>query len=301
MRGLRHRPPGHRRARRSTSPSAASSPASCRPRTPATPIVVEHGLEATARRRPGHRARVRRHRRRARGRARRPARRARARGLGAEHLQRLVRAREAGLLDGRQCTTHWMYTDEMSRTVPAGPASTPPSSTSTTSTGHHQRGHGRRHRRVPAPGPPRARRRRRVGRSPAGWSCPRTATAARRSTSTPRCRATPTRWPRCSPGWSRTSRRSSACPTWPPARSSPSGRSPAGSAPRPGTTPAAWVTRQRVVRAQEMLERSDASIEEIARLCGFGTAAVLRHHFARTLGTSPQAYRRTFAPRTGRR
>jgi len=62
-----------------------------------------------------------------------------------------------------------------------------------------------------------------------------------------------------------------------------------------GTTPAAWVTRQRVVRAQEMLERSDASIEEIARLCGFGTAAVLRHHFARTLGTSPQAYRRTFA------
>jgi len=63
-----------------------------------------------------------------------------------------------------------------------------------------------------------------------------------------------------------------------------------------GTTPAAWVTRQRVVRAQEMLERSDASIEEIARLCGFGTAAVLRHHFARTLGTSPQAYRRTFAP-----
>ena len=63
-----------------------------------------------------------------------------------------------------------------------------------------------------------------------------------------------------------------------------------------GTTPAAWITRQRVVRAQEMLERSDASIEEIARLCGFGTAAVLRHHFARTLGTSPQAYRRTFAP-----
>ncbi|WP_315097195.1 helix-turn-helix domain-containing protein [uncultured Cellulomonas sp.] len=63
-----------------------------------------------------------------------------------------------------------------------------------------------------------------------------------------------------------------------------------------GTTPAAWVTRQRVVRAQEMLERSDAGIEEIARLCGFGTAAVLRHHFARTLGTSPQAYRRTFAP-----
>jgi transcriptional regulator GlxA family with amidase domain len=63
-----------------------------------------------------------------------------------------------------------------------------------------------------------------------------------------------------------------------------------------GTTPAAWITRQRLVRAQELLEQSDAGIEEVARLCGFGTAAVLRHHFARTLGTSPQAYRRTFAP-----
>ncbi len=62
-----------------------------------------------------------------------------------------------------------------------------------------------------------------------------------------------------------------------------------------GTTPAAWITRQRVVRAQELLERSDASIDEIARLTGFGAAAALRHHFARTLGTSPQAYRRTFA------
>lgn len=62
-----------------------------------------------------------------------------------------------------------------------------------------------------------------------------------------------------------------------------------------GTTPAAWVTRQRVVRAQELLERSSAAVDEVARLSGFGTAAVLRHHFARTLGTSPQAYRRTFA------
>ncbi|WP_066582814.1 GlxA family transcriptional regulator [Cellulomonas timonensis] len=62
-----------------------------------------------------------------------------------------------------------------------------------------------------------------------------------------------------------------------------------------GATPAAWVTRQRVARAQELLERTDASIEEVSRNCGFGTAAVLRHHFARLLGTSPVAYRRTFA------
>lgn len=62
-----------------------------------------------------------------------------------------------------------------------------------------------------------------------------------------------------------------------------------------GTTPAAWVTRQRLVRAQEMLERTSAGIDEIARTSGFGSAAILRHHFARVLSTSPQAYRRQFA------
>ncbi|MFI2753004.1 GlxA family transcriptional regulator [Cellulomonas sp. P22] len=62
-----------------------------------------------------------------------------------------------------------------------------------------------------------------------------------------------------------------------------------------GTTPAAWLTRQRVARAQELLERTEAGVEEIARLSGFGSAAALRHHFARTLGTSPQSYRSTFA------
>ncbi len=62
-----------------------------------------------------------------------------------------------------------------------------------------------------------------------------------------------------------------------------------------GTTPAAWLARQRVARAQELLESTDASVDEIARLVGFGTAAVLRHHFARTLATSPVAYRRRFA------
>ncbi len=62
-----------------------------------------------------------------------------------------------------------------------------------------------------------------------------------------------------------------------------------------GTTPLALLTRQRVARAQELLESTDASIDEIGRLVGFGSAAVLRHHFARTLGTSPVAYRRRFA------
>lgn len=62
-----------------------------------------------------------------------------------------------------------------------------------------------------------------------------------------------------------------------------------------GTTPAAWVTRQRLVRAQELLERTTAGVDEVARASGFGSASLLRHHFARVLGTSPQAYRRQFA------
>ncbi|WP_265520290.1 helix-turn-helix domain-containing protein [Oerskovia flava] len=62
-----------------------------------------------------------------------------------------------------------------------------------------------------------------------------------------------------------------------------------------GTTPAAWTARQRVARAQELLESTRAGIDEIAALVGFGSAAVLRHHFARSLGTSPGAYRRRFA------
>ncbi|NJC21083.1 transcriptional regulator GlxA family with amidase domain [Arthrobacter pigmenti] len=61
-----------------------------------------------------------------------------------------------------------------------------------------------------------------------------------------------------------------------------------------GTTPAAWLAAQRVLRAQGLLEETDLSIEAIARETGFGQAVLLRHHFQRTLGTSPAAYRRTF-------
>jgi transcriptional regulator GlxA family with amidase domain len=62
-----------------------------------------------------------------------------------------------------------------------------------------------------------------------------------------------------------------------------------------GATPHAWVTRQRVLRAEELLEQSDRSVEWIAEEVGFGNAATLRHHFLRMRGLSPQAYRRRFA------
>jgi transcriptional regulator GlxA family with amidase domain len=64
-----------------------------------------------------------------------------------------------------------------------------------------------------------------------------------------------------------------------------------------GTTPVAWLSRMRLDRARELLERTDLPVETVAQRAGFGTAAVLRHHFT-ALGTTPQAYRRTFAGAT---
>ena len=61
-----------------------------------------------------------------------------------------------------------------------------------------------------------------------------------------------------------------------------------------GTTPLQWLLRQRVLLAQRLLETTEIPIEQVATECGFGTAAGLRVHFQRQVGTSPMAYRRTF-------
>lgn len=61
-----------------------------------------------------------------------------------------------------------------------------------------------------------------------------------------------------------------------------------------GASPAAWLSRQRVLRAQRLLEQTDAGLDRIAAECGFGSAAVLRQNFARAVGISPAAYRRRF-------
>lgn len=64
-----------------------------------------------------------------------------------------------------------------------------------------------------------------------------------------------------------------------------------------GTTPAAWLNRQRLFRAQQLLEETDLGLEQIASESGFGVAAVMRHHFVKKLQTTPAAYRRTFGER----
>jgi transcriptional regulator GlxA family with amidase domain len=62
-----------------------------------------------------------------------------------------------------------------------------------------------------------------------------------------------------------------------------------------GATPLRWLHHQRVQYAQELLERTDLPVDEVARRAGFGTTAILRRHFGRDVGTTPTAYRQRFA------
>jgi AraC family transcriptional activator FtrA len=62
-----------------------------------------------------------------------------------------------------------------------------------------------------------------------------------------------------------------------------------------GTTPHKWLSMQRVLHARHLLEQTDLGIESVASRSGFGSAALLRHHFRRVVGVAPQDYRRTFA------
>ncbi len=62
-----------------------------------------------------------------------------------------------------------------------------------------------------------------------------------------------------------------------------------------GTTPHQWLTAQRVVRARSLLETSDLTIDQIATRSGLGTAANLRARLADAVGVTPTAYRHRFS------
>ncbi len=62
-----------------------------------------------------------------------------------------------------------------------------------------------------------------------------------------------------------------------------------------GTTPHAWVTHQRVLAAEQLLEETSLGIDQVAARVGFSNAAALRHHFTRARRVSPQRYRQTFS------
>jgi len=61
-----------------------------------------------------------------------------------------------------------------------------------------------------------------------------------------------------------------------------------------GVSPGEWVIGLRVSRAKDLLETSSKSIDQIATVCGFGSAASLRHHFRHRVQMSPAAYRARF-------
>ncbi|WP_158843122.1 helix-turn-helix domain-containing protein [Saccharothrix deserti] len=64
-----------------------------------------------------------------------------------------------------------------------------------------------------------------------------------------------------------------------------------------GTTPHRWLTTQRVLRARQLLEETQLTVEDVAHRSGFGTAALLRHHFTSAVGVPPMDYRRSFSHR----
>ena len=59
-----------------------------------------------------------------------------------------------------------------------------------------------------------------------------------------------------------------------------------------GTTPLQWLLAARVRRAQELLEVTALSVEQVAMQAGFESAVTLRERFSRSLGISPSGYRR---------
>jgi transcriptional regulator GlxA family with amidase domain len=61
-----------------------------------------------------------------------------------------------------------------------------------------------------------------------------------------------------------------------------------------GAAPATWLTHQRVIHAQRLLESTGLPVDVVARRCGFSSAAALRPHFRRIAGVAPAAYRETF-------
>ncbi|MFG2866093.1 helix-turn-helix domain-containing protein [Streptomyces sioyaensis] len=64
-----------------------------------------------------------------------------------------------------------------------------------------------------------------------------------------------------------------------------------------GTSPGRWLLHQRVMAARILLEDTDLAVEAIAAKVGLSTATNLRRRFHATVRTTPAAYRRAFGRR----
>ncbi|WEV25644.1 helix-turn-helix domain-containing protein [Streptomyces sp. 71268] len=62
-----------------------------------------------------------------------------------------------------------------------------------------------------------------------------------------------------------------------------------------GTTPLKWLLNERLARAQTLLETTTLPIERVSERSGLGSAANLRRHFMLHVGVSPREYRKAFA------
>ncbi|WP_214402144.1 GlxA family transcriptional regulator [Pseudonocardia lacus] len=61
-----------------------------------------------------------------------------------------------------------------------------------------------------------------------------------------------------------------------------------------GSTPALWLRRHRVRRAQLLLESTDRPVERIGADVGFASPTAFRQRFREVVGVSPRDYRRAF-------
>lgn len=64
-----------------------------------------------------------------------------------------------------------------------------------------------------------------------------------------------------------------------------------------GTTVWTWLLDRRLALAQRLLESTDLALDRIAEAAGFGAAVSLRQRFREALHTSPSAYRKAFRER----
>src|SRR5215472_11568431 len=61
-----------------------------------------------------------------------------------------------------------------------------------------------------------------------------------------------------------------------------------------GESAYAWVLRQRIKRARDLLEQDRIALPRVAQLAGLGSLESMRHHFRRLVGATPAAYRQRF-------
>jgi AraC family transcriptional activator FtrA len=64
-----------------------------------------------------------------------------------------------------------------------------------------------------------------------------------------------------------------------------------------GLSPYAWIVRERIERAKELLESGRLPAQRVAEKVGMGSAESLRHHFRAQVGATPAQYRARFSRR----